>query len=70
MNINLQQVLNDLVDQPGLGMFAWLCFVFFIIAFIFFVWALSSGQLTNLEESKFDMFDDDQKKEVDSVKRL
>jgi len=43
-------------------MFAWLCFVFFIIAFIFFVWALKSGQLSGLEESKFDIFDDDQKK--------
>jgi len=62
MNVNLQEVMHDLITRPGLGMFAWLCFVFFVIALIFFIWALKTGQLTNLEESKFDIFDDDQKK--------
>lgn len=62
MAVTAEQVIQDLINKPGLGMFAWLCFVFFVIAFIFFVWALKSGQLTGLEESKFDIFDDDQKK--------
>lgn len=66
MNVSIQQIVNDLVSQPGLGMFAWFCLITFLIALVFFIWALKSGQLNDLEKSKFDMFDD--KKEGNSVK--
>lgn len=62
MNVNLKQIVHDLVTQPGLGMFAWFCLITFLIALVFFIWALKSGQLNDLEQSKFDMFDDNQKK--------
>ena len=64
MNVTAQEVIHDLIAQPGLGMFAWLCIVFFAIAFVFFMWALKSGQLNDLEQSKFDMLEDSPKKEV------
>lgn len=64
MKITAQEIIHDLITRPGLGMFAWLCFVFFGIALIFFIWALRSGQLNDLEESKFDMLEDYPKKEV------
>ena len=65
MNITIQEVIHDLIAQPGLGMFAWLCFVFFIGAFIIFIWALKSGQMTNIEDIKFEMLEDrEQKSEV------
>ena len=64
MNVTAQEVIHDLIAQPGLGMFAWLCIVFFAIAFVFFIWALKSGQLNDLEQSKFDMLEDSPKKEV------
>ena len=64
MRVTAQEVIHDLIAQPGLGMFAWLCFVFFIVAFIFFVWAMKSGQLNDLEQSKFDMLEDNPKKEA------
>jgi nitrogen fixation-related uncharacterized protein len=59
MNVTAQEVMHDLIAQPGLGMFAWLCFVFFVGAFVIFLWALKSGQMTDVEQIKFDMFDDD-----------
>lgn len=59
MKISLQEIINDLVNQPGLGMFAWFCFITFLIALVFFIWALKSGQLNDLEQSKFDMFDNE-----------
>ena len=37
---------------------------FFVVALIFFIWALKSGQLNDLEQSKFDMLDDNPKKEA------
>lgn len=64
MNVTPQEIIHDLIAQPGLGMFAWLCFVFFVVAFIFFAWAIKSGQLNDLEQSKFDMLEDNPKKEV------
>ena len=65
MNITLlKEIIHDLITRPGLGMFAWLCIVFFVIAFIFFVWALKSGQMSDLEQSKFDMLEDNPKKEA------
>ena len=64
MNITAQEIINDLITRPGLGMFIWLCVVFFLIALVFFVWALKSGQLSDLEKSKFEMFDDSEKKEI------
>ena len=64
MKTSLNEIINDLISKPGLGMFAWMCLVFFVIALIFFIWALKSGQLNNLEDSKFDIFDDSQKKEI------
>ena len=63
MNVTAQEIINDLITRPGLGMFAWLCIVFFGVAMIFFIWALKSGQLNDLEQSKFDMLEDT-KKEV------
>ena len=64
MHITAQEVIHDLIAQPGLGMFAWLCFVFFIGAFIIFIWALKSGQMKDIEQSKFDMLEDNPKKEI------
>ena len=64
MNVTAQEVIHDLIAQPGLGMFAWLCFVFFVGAFVIFVWALKSGQMKDIEQSKFDMLEDNPKKEV------
>ena len=58
MNITVKQIVSDLINQPGLGMFAWFCLISFLVAFVFFVWALKSGQMNDLEESKFDMLDD------------
>ncbi len=63
MSVTPQEVINDLIANPGLGMFAWLCGVFFVGAFIFFLWALKSGQLIGLEESKFEMLEDNPGKE-------
>ena len=64
MNVTPQEIIHDLIAQPGLGMFAWLCFVFFVVAFVFFMWAFKSGQMNDLEQSKFDMLEDNPKKEV------
>ena len=64
MNVTPQEIIHDLITRPGLGMFAWLCIVFFGIALIFFIWALKSGQMKDLEDSKFDMLEDNPKKEV------
>lgn len=64
MNVTAQEIMHDLINQPGLGMFAWFCFISFFVAFIFFVWAFKSGQLNDLEKSKFDMLEDNPKKEV------
>lgn len=58
MRITVQEIVNDLVSRPGLGMFAWLCLVFFLFALVIFIWAIFSGQMNNLEESKFDIFDE------------
>ena len=66
MNVTAEQVINDLISQPGLGMFAWFCLVTFFVALVFFAWAVKSGQLKDLEQSKFDMFEDDKQKEVNS----
>lgn len=66
MRINLQEIINDLLTRPGLGMFIWMCVIFFIVALVFFVWALKSGQLSGLEDSKFDMLDDNSKKEINN----
>ena len=63
MKVTFQEIINDLINQPGLGMFAWFCLISFFIAFVFFIWAAKSGQLNNLEESKFDMLEDNPKKE-------
>lgn len=57
-NVTIQDALQDLINQPGLGMFAWMCLVFFVTAFVFFLWALKSGQFTDLEDTKLEMFDD------------
>lgn len=62
MDVTLQEIISDLINQPGLGMFAWMCTVFFVVAFVFFVWAFKSGQFSGLEDSKFDMFDDEKRK--------
>ena len=64
MNITAQEIIHDLITRPGLGMFAWMCFVFFFVAAIFFVWALKSGQMNDLEQSKFEMLEDNPKKEA------
>ena len=64
MNVTAQEVIHDLIAQPGLGMFAWLCFVFFVGAFVIFIWALKSGQMKDIEQSKFDMLEDNSKKEA------
>ena len=62
MHVTPQEIIHDLITRPGLGMFAWLCFVFFGVALIFFIWALKSGQMEGLEDSKFDMLEDNPKK--------
>ena len=59
MNVTAQEIIHDLITQPGLGMFAWFCIVTFLVALVFFIWALKSGQLNDLEKSKFDMLEDD-----------
>ena len=64
MKVTPEQIMNDLINQPGLGMFIWFCVLTFFVALIFFVWAVKSGQLTGLEESKFDMLEDNPKKEI------
>ncbi len=64
MNVTPQEVMHDLITRPGLGMFAWLCFIFFLVAFIIFIWALKSGQMTDVEQMKFDMLEDNPKKEI------
>jgi len=64
MNVTAQEVIHDLIAQPGLGMFAWLCFVYFVAALVIFVWAIKAGQMNDLEQSKFDMLEDNPKKEV------
>lgn len=66
MKITLQEIINDLITKPGIGMFIWFCLLAFFVAFVFFIWALKSGQLSDLEQSKFDMFDDSEKKEIQS----
>jgi nitrogen fixation-related uncharacterized protein len=58
MNTTPQQIINDLISSPGLGMFAWMCVVFFIFAFLIFLWAFKSGQMDNIEDIKFDMLQD------------
>ena len=64
MNVTAQEIVHDLITRPGLGMFAWMCILFFIVALGFFIWALKTGQLSGLEDSKFDMLDEDLKKEA------
>ena len=64
MNVTAQEIMHDLITRPGLGMFAWMCFVFFVVAIIFFIWAIRSGQFNDLEKSKFDLFDEGIEKEV------
>ena len=54
MHVTPQEVIHDLIAQPGLGMFAWFCLVTFFIALISFIWAVKSGQLNDLEKSKFE----------------
>ena len=63
MNVTPQEIIHDLIAQPGLGMFAWMCFVFFAGAFVIFLWALWSGQMTNIESIKYEMLEDNPKKE-------
>lgn len=58
------EILSDLINQPGLGMFAWMCLVFFSVALIIFIWALKDGQFSDLEASKFEIFDEDLPMEV------
>ncbi len=67
MKVTFQEVINDLVSRPGLGMFAWVCVVFFVFAFLIFLWALKSGQMDNIEDVKFDMLDDNQKKDKEVI---
>ena len=64
MNVTAQEIMHDLITRPGLGMFAWFCFVAFFAALVFFIWALKSGQMSDLEQSKFDMLEDSPKKEA------
>ncbi|MBI1857801.1 MAG: cbb3-type cytochrome oxidase assembly protein [Candidatus Melainabacteria bacterium] len=45
-----------------------MCFVFFLVAIVFFSWAIKSGQLKDLEKSKFDMFEDDGKEAKENGK--
>ena len=62
MHVTLQEIVHDLITRPGLGMFAWFCLITFFMALVFFVWALKSGQMSDLEQSKFDMLEDNPKK--------
>ncbi len=64
MKVTPQEVIHDLIANPGLGMFAWICLVYFIIASIFFFWALCSGQMNGIEDIKFDMLEENPSKEV------
>ena len=64
MQVTMEQVINDLISEPGLGMFAWMCLVFFAFAGVIFTWALKSGQMENLEDVKFEMLEDGLQKEV------
>ena len=57
---NVSTIINDLISEPGLGMFAWMCLVFFAFAGVIFMWALKSGQMDNIEEVKFEMLEDGQ----------
>ena len=66
MNVTAEEIIHDLIKQPGLGMFAWFCFVTFFVALIFFIWALKSGQMNDLEKSKYDMLEDNPKKEANN----
>lgn len=59
VDVTLNEIVTDLVNQPGLGMFAWMCLVFFVVALIFFVWAFKSGQFSDMESVKFDIFDEE-----------
>lgn len=58
MQITMEQVVNDLVSEPGLGMFAWMCLVFFIFAGVIFTWALKTGQMDNIEDVKLQMLEE------------
>lgn len=66
MQVTLREIAHDLITKPGLGMFAWFCFVTFFIALGFFIWALKSGQMNDLEQSKYDMLEDNPKKEANN----
>ena len=66
MHVTAEEIIHDLIKQPGLGMFAWFCFVTFFVALIFFIWALKSGQMNDLEKSKYDMLEDNPKKEANN----
>jgi cbb3-type cytochrome oxidase maturation protein len=64
MQVTAEQVVNDLISKPGLGMFAWMCLVFFVFAGVIFLWALKSGQLDNLEDIKYEMLEENGIQEV------
>lgn len=64
MQVTPEQIMSDLIDKPGLGMFMWMCLVFFIFAGIIFVWALKSGQMDDIEDVKFEMLEDNPIKEA------
>ena len=64
MQLTAEQIVNDLISKPGLGMFAWMCLVFFAFAGIVFIWALKSGQLDNLEDIKYEMLEENGIQEV------
>ena len=64
MQVTAEQVINDLISKPGLGMFAWMCLVFFVFAGVIFLWALKSGQLDNLEDVKYEMLEENGIQEV------
>lgn len=64
MNITPEQIVNDLISKPGLGMFVWMCLVFFAFAGIIFLWAVKSGQMDNLEDIKYEMLEENGIKEV------
>ncbi len=64
MQVTAEQIISDLIASPGLGMFAWLCAVYFFVAMIIFAWAIKSGQMHNIEDIKFDMLEDSPQNEV------
>ncbi len=64
MQVTPEQVMSDLINQPGLGMFIWMCLVFFVFAGIIFFWAFKSGQMDDIESIKFEMLEDNGKKEA------